>query len=50
MISTIKTIISGNGEIAQWLRELVALAEDPDLAPRTYMLAHNHLYFQFPVI
>ena len=29
--------------MAQQVRALAALAEDPDLAPSTHMEAHNHL-------
>lgn len=50
MINTIKIIILGNGKLPQWLRELLALAEDPNLVPKTYMVAFNHLYLQFQVI
>lgn len=32
-----------NGEMAQHLRALVALAENVGLIPRTHMMAHNHL-------
>jgi hypothetical protein len=31
------------GEMAQQLRALAALLEDPDLVPSTHMAAHNHL-------
>lgn len=31
------------GEMAQALRTLVALTEDPDLVPSTHMVAHRHL-------
>jgi hypothetical protein len=30
-------------KIAQELRALAALAEDPDLVPSIYTVAHNHL-------
>jgi hypothetical protein len=31
------------GEMAQWLRALLILAEDPGLVLNTYMEAHKHL-------
>jgi hypothetical protein len=31
------------GEMAWWLRTLVALAEDPGLAPSAHMVVYNHL-------
>jgi hypothetical protein len=30
--------------MAQQLRELVALAEDPDSVPRTQLIAHKHQF------
>lgn len=33
----------GNGEMAQQLRALGILAEDPSLVPRINMVVHNHL-------
>ena len=30
-------------EMVRWFRALVALAEDPGLAPNTHMVVHNHL-------
>jgi hypothetical protein len=35
------------GEMAQWLRACVALAEEPSLVPDTHMVIHNHLSVQF---
>jgi hypothetical protein len=34
------------GEMAQWLRTLVVLPEDPSLISRTHMAAHNSLQLQ----
>jgi hypothetical protein len=34
---------SGAGELAQWLRVLVALEEDLGLIPSTYVVTHNCL-------
>jgi hypothetical protein len=34
----------------QQLRALAALAEDPDLASSTHIMAHNHLQLQFQEI
>jgi hypothetical protein len=31
------------GEVAQWLRALVALAEDLGSVPSTHMVVHNYL-------
>jgi len=31
------------GEMAQWLRALVALPEDLGWVPNTHMVAHNHM-------
>jgi hypothetical protein len=39
----IKTMNSGTGEMAQWLRALVALAEDMSSSARTHMIANNRL-------
>ena len=33
---------AGARELAQWLRVLAALAEDPGLVPSTHMLAHSY--------
>jgi hypothetical protein len=33
----------GAGEMAQWLRALTALPEDPSSIPSNHMVAHNHL-------
>ena len=33
----------GTGEMAQWLRALTALSEDPGSIPSTHMAAHNCL-------
>jgi hypothetical protein len=35
------------GEMAQWLRALAGLVEDLGLVSGLYMVAHNHLCFQF---
>jgi hypothetical protein len=32
---------SGAGEIAQWLREYAALAEDLDLTPSTHIVVYS---------
>ena len=37
-------IISMSGELAQWLKALPALPEDPGLIPSTHMVAYNSLY------
>ena len=37
----------GTGEMAQQLRALAMLAEDPSSIPRTHMATHNCLWFQF---
>lgn len=37
---------SGVGEMAEWLRAPVALAEIPISIPSSYMVAHNHLYLR----
>jgi len=34
---------TGAGEMAQWLRALVALAEGGALVPRIHMVAHDYL-------
>lgn len=39
--------MEGTGELAQWIRELVALVEDLVSIPRTHMLTPNHLQLQF---
>ena len=36
----------GAGEMAQWLRALDALPEDPGSIPSTHMAVHNCLQFQ----
>jgi hypothetical protein len=33
--------------LAQWLRALAVLPEDPGLIPSTHMVAYNHLQLQF---
>ena len=33
----------GAGETIQWLRAVVALAEDLGSVPKTLMMAHDHL-------
>jgi hypothetical protein len=38
---------AGAGEMAQWLRVLVDLSEDPGLIPSSHTTAHNHLQLQF---
>lgn len=46
---TVKSAVSGAGEIAQGLRVLVALVEEQpalSLASSTHVVAHNHLLFQ----
>ena len=30
------------GKMAQWLRALAALAENPDLVPSTHIVTHNN--------
>lgn len=35
------------GMMAQWLRELAPLTDDPGSIPRTHMVAYNHLQLQF---
>lgn len=37
----------GAGELAQWLRAHVALAEDRGLIPSAHTVAQNGLYLQF---
>jgi hypothetical protein len=37
----------GAGEKVQWLRALVALAQDPGLAPSTNMVVQNHPQIPF---
>jgi hypothetical protein len=37
-LSEVRIFLAGIGEIAQWLRALAALAEDPALDPSTYMV------------
>ena len=39
----LKTVLKATIEMAQWLRVLVTLVEDPSLVPSTHMAAHNHL-------
>ena len=39
----LKIDTSGAGEMAQWLRALSALAEDPGSIPSTHMVAKNPL-------
>jgi hypothetical protein len=43
---TLKIKVPGAGEIAQWLRELIALVEELGLFPNTLMVAHNDPYLQ----
>jgi hypothetical protein len=38
-----KTTCARPGAMAQWLRELAALAEDLCSVPSTYMATHNYL-------
>jgi hypothetical protein len=33
----------GAGEVAQWLRALIALLEELSSIPNNHMVAHNHL-------
>ena len=42
-----KKSIRGAGEMAQRLRALTALPEDPGSIPSTHMAAHNCLKIQF---
>lgn len=37
ILQSFKILESGDGEVAQWLVALVALAEDPDSVPSTHM-------------
>ncbi|KAK7798640.1 hypothetical protein U0070_002731 [Myodes glareolus] len=46
-IESLKKKIPGAGEMAQRLRALTALPEDPGLIPSTHMAAHNCLKMQF---
>lgn len=39
-------ILGAAGEMAQWLRPLVALPDDLGSVPRTQIKAHNCLYLQ----
>lgn len=39
----LKITIAEAGQMARWLKVLVALAEDMDLISRTYMVVHNHV-------
>jgi hypothetical protein len=39
--SAISVILGGAGEMAQWLRALVVLPEDPGSVPSTHCEAHN---------
>jgi hypothetical protein len=39
----LKAIILGTREVVQWLRTLVALAEDLGSVPSTHMVGYNHL-------
>lgn len=43
----IKTQILGAGEMAEWLLELGALAEDLGSIPSAHVKAHNHPELQF---
>jgi hypothetical protein len=43
---TLKKAVHG-GELTQWLRASVALAEDLSLSSSTLMVAHDHLEIQF---
>ena len=45
--SQIKRDNTGIGEMARWLRAMVALAEDVVLNSSTHMVAHNNPYLQF---
>ena len=40
---TIRILKTRTREMVQWLRALVALAEDPGSVPSTHMVAYNHL-------
>jgi hypothetical protein len=39
----LKTAAAGAGEMAQWLRALMALPEVPSSIPNNHMMAYNHL-------
>ena len=42
-----KSTLVGAGEMAQWLKALTALREDPGSVLSTYTAAHNYLKLQF---
>lgn len=42
-----KNQMGGAGEMAQWLKSLAVLPEDPGSIPSTHMAAHNSLSHQF---
>jgi hypothetical protein len=42
-IDYIKVILSGAGEIAQWIRALTALLKIPSSNPSNHMVVHNYL-------
>jgi hypothetical protein len=41
--AVIKIVGLGAGEMAEWLRSLAALPEDPGLISSTHMAANNYL-------
>lgn len=43
----IKIFPPGNGVMVQWLRAVVALADDRGPIPSTHMVTHSHLYVWF---
>jgi len=40
---TFKNVVTGAGEMAQWIRALAVLPEDPSSIPSNHMVAHNSL-------
>jgi hypothetical protein len=42
-VITIRILKTRTREMVQWLRALVALAEDPGSVPSVHMVAYNHL-------
>jgi hypothetical protein len=45
IFSTLKRLLR-DGEMAQWLRALGALPDDPGLSPNISVAAHDHLQLQ----
>lgn len=43
MKKTLKNTGPGAGKVAQWLKAIATIEEDPGFVLSTYMMAYNHL-------